>query len=305
MTLLQDDVITFRISENKELVATLRFGANNYWIEIDSYNSVTGTLTNLEMYTITDIPDPEYAKLCFSADGSYLALNGGYEMNYVYLINRNTQNLVQIPTPDNEGTYSPVFYTQDGNRWLAVGGGYANGGIEVIDVDALEVSASIQVFPHYNYTLAFDQNDEYLVCGGYDGIIKLFRAEGMTFNEIQMYPVDAISHLLFTQDNQYVISAHGSGSVASVNIHQILSEPLAVSQIHPTLLRLYPNPVKTLLHLQDTDGGRLSIYDLKGSEVMRMRLTGSTADVRSLAPGIYHLQLLDPHGLKPGLFVKE
>ncbi|HLF62102.1 MAG TPA: T9SS type A sorting domain-containing protein [Saprospiraceae bacterium] len=305
VTELLQNVITFTVSPDKETVATLRYEGNEYQVEVAAYNSTTGTLSIPDIYAIPIVPDNEATKLNFSSDGNYIALNGGYENNYVYVINMGTQSIMPVNTPANGGTYSPVFYVQAGNLRLAVGGGFLNGGIEVIDVDALIVESSIPVFPHYNYALAFDQTQRYLACGGYDGIIKLFGVENTDFTEVNMYQTGWVTQLLITQDNEYVISGHGGSGLAWVVIHHIVREPSGISPLNEDRLLLYPNPTNGILQLDGLQEAVISIYDIHGKYILRRHTNGSTIDVQGLADGLYLLKTENEKEVRARIFMKD
>ena len=302
---VMDNVFTFTVSDDKSTVAMLRHLPPDYQVEIAGYNSNTGTLTPIDSFMIPDEITNEESKLAFSPDGNYIALNGGYENNNVYIINIGTGIVSTVTTPDNEGTYSPVFYEHNGVLRLAVGGGYANGSIEVINVDDLAVEASIPVFPHYNYSVAFDQTQRYAVTGGFDGVIKIFSVDSVEFNEVYDSAIGLTTRILFTQDNQYVISGHGPGPLVGLVIHRVLTEPSGISSIHKKPLVVYPNPVSSILRVDGNNHDFFYVYDVNGRLVLSEHSSSSIVDVGSLTSGIYILKTWSDREIRTAMFVKE
>jgi WD40 repeat protein len=298
-------VYTFTLSPDKEAIAILRYVLNEYRVEVSSYNSSTGSLGTPDIYPIPDEINFQDAKLSYSPDGNYVALNGGYENDYVYLISTLTGDATKVNTPENAGTYSPVFYDQEGTLRLAVGGGYLNGNIEVIEVQSLMLEASIPVFPSYNYTLAVDQTNEYLVTGGYDGIIKLFHVDGPDFMEIDMYPTGLIDQLIFTQDGAHVLAGIGQSNGSRLEIYRVLREPSRISSLETNPLLLYPNPTNGLLYLEGMEAAVISVYDLHGRQVIRNRTCGSLIDVRALPDGLYLIKTEDEKEVRAAKFNKN
>ena len=302
---VRQSVKTFTVSDDKSTVAILRQVGDVNQVELAGYDYTSGVLTPLGEFVIPDEINDSNSKLNFSRDGGYIALNGGYENNNVYIVNTGTQELSTVPTPDNGGTYSPVFNAQNGFLRLAVGGGFDNGGIEVIDVSALAVEASIPVFLHYNYALAFDQTDGYLVCGGYDGIIKLFKVQGTVFTEKYASNTELTTRIIFTQDNQYVISGHGAGDLAKLVIHRVVSGPSGTTQLSVQPLILHPNPTSGMLHRDGKLPALISIFDNNGRFLFTNYAHGPDIDVSGLPDGLYILKAEDEKEVRTSMFVKS
>lgn len=304
-TQLQSNVFTFSLSPDKASVAILRFTGSDYFVEVSSYHSATGEIGMPEIYNIPEVPNSQSPKLSYSPDGSYIALSGGYENNYVYIINTTTKSSTKVNTSDNAGTYSPVFYEQTGDLRLAVGGGYGHGVIEIINVDALMAEAVVPAFQNYNYALAIDQSQEYLVCGGYDGILKLFHVDGTDFTEIEMYNTGSMTRLLFSQDNDYVFSANGGSGMAWVSIYHVLRGPSGTFFTEKKPLLLYPNPANGILHISGVQDVVVSVYDMHGRKVIEQETERTVLDIRCLSAGIYMLKTEDGKAVRTGVFVKD
>jgi WD40 repeat protein len=303
VNLLLEGVRTFTTSADKSLIAMLRNAGD--LVEVVSYNAFSGMMIPLEDFTLPESINDTEARLTFSQDGNFIALNGGYENDFVYIINRTTDEISKVTTPENAGTYSPVFYEQNGNLRLAVGGGYANGSIEIINVDALSVEASIPAFPLYNYALDFDQTNRYAVSGGYDGTIKLYRVEGTSFTAIDSLYTGYIPVMMFTQDNQYVLSGRGGGGLAWLNIHQVLTGTSGIPSISRQPLRLYPNPTTGLIQFDPSTNGRISIFDNYGRLVSNNSLENLQVDVSELPQGIYIMKTENEKVIRTTMFVKN
>src|SRR5690606_5606519 len=55
-----------------------------------------------------------------------------------------------------------------------------------------------------------------------------------------------------------------------------------------SLLRVWPNPARGVLHVEGEPGAEAVLYDVLGQVVLRLRLGGVTeVDVSGLAPGVY------------------
>jgi|GEM_PF-2378453 len=304
-TLLQFDIYAFTVSADKSSIAVLHNNSDIWQVETFDYDSITGALTLLGAFMIPDtINAGGYLDLHFSPDGEYLALNAGYENDYAFIINTLTGVVTQLYTPLNGGTFSNAFYQQNGVLRLAVGGGYTNGGIEVFDVTSLSHIASIQASPHYNYSIDFDTTQGYAVSGGYDGILKLYHVEDAVFTEIASPALGFMENIQFTQDNQYLVSAHGVSGSAKVVIQRVLREPSGTSGIEPLQLQLYPNPAQNLLHLNGSDHSLIRITDIHNRIVVQRQYDGSPIDISALAAGFYTITSTYLNRRALGTFVK-
>lgn len=305
VTEVRQNVITFTISADKSTIAFLFDRGVIYEVEVALYNSSDGSLTMVDAF---DIPGPLHgasSKLAFSPDGKYIALNGGYENNFVHIINTSTNVVSAVNTPDNEGTYSPSFYTHNGIQRLAVGGGYANGSVEIIDIEALEVEASVPVFPHYNYSVTFDKSQAYLVCGGYDGFINIYSVDGTALMDITSVMTGLVSQIVFTNDNDYLISGHSGNGMAKLYIHRILRTPLAIHEDKDRAIHLYPNPTNGWLMFGTMEKGLISIFDTRGNLILRKHDCGIPIDVSTWADGVYFLQMENEGSIAVQKFVKS
>ncbi len=301
---LLSDVITFSLSPDRTRIAMLRQTGPAYQIEVAPYDGSSGSIGTPDIYPLPGDADAQRSRCAFSADGDYVAMNGGYNLNVVYIIDLEAGALVPVPTPDNEGTYSPVFYMQNGTLRVAVGGGYANGGIEVIDVSALIVEASIPVFPHYNFALAMHPSEEYLVCGGYDGVIKLFRVTGTSFTEIDEIPAFDMYAAAFTRDNGYVVTGHGGSGAARLVIWRTVSEPSGLIPLLREPLALHPNPAGHFLYIDAKKEGIVSVFDMWGRLHLRQPFASGAIDITGLPEGAYLVCVQTPAGSRIGRFIK-
>src|SRR5690606_402021 len=111
---LLSDVITFSLSPDRTRIAMLRQTGPVYQIEGAPDHGPSGAIGTPDIYPLPGDADAQRSRCAFSADGDYVAMNGGYNLNVVYIIDLEAGALVPVPTPDNEGTYSPVFYMQNG-----------------------------------------------------------------------------------------------------------------------------------------------------------------------------------------------
>jgi hypothetical protein len=191
-------------------------------LQIFNYNP-TGNLTLVKTFDASDFGHPNGGEtLAISSGNNFIASSGGYEENYVHLINLSTDEVTKINTSPRDGAYSPTFFDQNNELKLVVGGGWTGGSLEIIDVATKALVNSIPKFPHYNYTIAVDQTERYLVCGGYDGEMRLINIGNLTFTDLDSAPIYHINKVKFSQDNQYVISGSGAGGYAKLVIQKVI-----------------------------------------------------------------------------------
>jgi hypothetical protein len=75
-------------------------------------------------------------------------------------------------------------------------------------------------------------------------------------------------------------------------------------------IRFYPNPSSDKITVESSElsaGGRLSILNLSGQELLHRNITGPTTsiDVSHLSPGIYMVKMIGRKGVQMGKFVKQ
>ena len=147
---LETGIRSMRLSNDLTTLALVLYHYGFSSLGMAAYDTATGTLLTMDTLGSAEFSIDESSWLAFSPGDDYFALNGGYDHAYVFMVDVAAKTLHQVATPDIESTYSPEFFTQAGRLKLAVGGGYFNGAIAVIDVASLTQEGSMPVFPHYN-----------------------------------------------------------------------------------------------------------------------------------------------------------
>jgi len=195
-------------------------------LQIFNYDQA-GNLNLVKTFDASEFGQPNGGDhLAMSSDNNFIAVSGGYEGDYVHLINLSTDEVTKIITSPRQGTYSPTFFKQNNELKLVVGGGFGGGSLEVIDVSTKSLTHSIPQVFYYNYSISIDKKQEYLICGGYSGEMRLSQIGNMEFTNIYNKQVEHINKIKFSQDNGYVISGHGSGgSNARLRIQKVIYEP--------------------------------------------------------------------------------
>jgi DNA-binding beta-propeller fold protein YncE len=244
------------------------------------------------------------SKLSYSRDGRLLAVNGGYEQNFAYIFDLGVPASNRVDLPDNGGTYAPVFFRWQGVLKLALGGGYTDGAISVVDVPSLSFEDEFPAFPHYIYSLDVDPAEEYLVAGGYDGLLKIFRLENEEMTEAVVLDSGFVARVAFTADGEYVVSAHGVSDGARLNIFRIIRETVGEEWLFAGPVGLFPNPVTDKLWINEAFGAEVTVFDVQGRVVMRRIYDGSPLDVAALPEGNYFLKAVYDGRVATGQFVK-
>ena len=299
---IQDGVRTFKLSADNSTIAILKNGGTGNLLEVSTYNSNTGSISSTETFDFADLLDNQVSEIAFSPDAQYIAINGGYDKDYVVIINRSTNDITTINTPVNQGTYSPAFYESSGNLYLAVGGGYLNGNIEIIDIASLSLETSIPAFNFYNYAIAYDNAMEYVVTGGYDGILKLYHVTGTDYNEITSETTGNVNEVIFTEDNNYVLAALGPSN-ADLNIYRIVRGGTATDSPVEIEDGLYPNPAYDVLMVKSPYPS-MNIFDSQGRSVIQLAVNATSHDISALPPGSYYIKAIGSHGAQLMRFIK-
>jgi Secretion system C-terminal sorting domain len=302
---LETGIRSMRLSNDLTTLALVLYHNGISSIGMAAYDTATGALLTMDTIGSGEFSIDEYLWLAFSPGDDYFALNGGYDHPYIFIIDVASKTLHQVATPDIESTYSPEFFTQDNSLKLAVGGGYYNGAITVVDVASLTQEGSMPAFAHYNYTLTFDQTRSYMACGGYDGELKLLAVADTLFSEVKSYDVGTLKKLHITRDNQYLLSGYQASAGARLDIQRIIREPSAVKVASSLPLRLYPNPTTGKILLDGIQEARVTIYDGGGKTLIDQKVSGDGLDISHLPPGLYLLRAENDEGTRIGRFVKE
>ncbi len=244
------------------------------------------------------------SKLAYSRDGNFLAVNGGYEKNYVFLLDVFTPAVFRVDLPDNGGTYSPVFFRREDVLKLALGGGFTDGAISVIDLPSLSFEEEFPAFMHYNYGLDVDPAEDFLVAGGYDWLIKIFQLTNAGMTEVFALDSGFVRRVAFTADGEHIVSAHGVSDGARLNIFRILRETVGEEVIHASPVGLFPNPVTDNLWINESFGADVTVFDMQGRIVLRRVYDGMPLDVAALPEGMYILKSVCDGRVATGQFVK-
>ncbi len=80
---------------------------------------------------------------------------------------------------------------------------------------------------------------------------------------------------------------------------------LSVENPSATAFTLWPNPVRSTLHLGGGDITRVTVHGLTGQSVLELHSGFDAVDVSGLASGIYLLKVTGPSGSQTMKFVKE
>ena len=186
-------------------------------VKLFSYDG-TGLLTLLKTFSVTGF------ELAISNDNKYIAVSGGYNNDYINLINTDDSSITKISTSVHNGTYSPAFFNQDNKLKLAVGGGYTGGSIEIIDVLTKTLEQKLPEFTSYNFSISVDPTQKYMVCAGFEGTINMVSIKSNSFSGVfSQNSGILIKKIIFSQDGRYIISGHeaGSSSSAKLVVHKV------------------------------------------------------------------------------------
>jgi hypothetical protein len=234
--------------------------------------------------------------LAMDQSNNYIAVEAGYERDSLTLIDLSTDEVSEIGTTQNDGTYSPVFFWQDSQLKVAVGGGYLGGNIDIIDVAGKSHTHNIPMFYRYNYSLDVDASSQYMVNGGYNNEIKLLNIQDLAFSTIDSIDTDSnVEMVKFSTDDKYIISLHGGGeNKARISVYKIdTSTSTSVTQ-YTDHIDIYPNPVTDILTLEGLGRqAEIRIFDLTGKKVFEQSITRNQVDLSTLDKGVYILSITD------------
>ncbi len=302
---LEKGIRSMRLSNDLSTVALVLYDNGNISVGMAAYDTATGILQTIDTIGSGTFSIDESTWLSFSPGDDYFALNGGYDHPYVYVVDVGLKTLYEVSTPDIESTYSPEFFFQQGKLKLAVGGGYSNGAIAVIDIASLTQEGVMPVYWHYNYAVAFDRTGRYMVCGGYDGVLTIFEVADTLFTEIESYEVGTLRSLHFTSDNQYLLSGYQAAAGSRLDIQRIIWGTTSVSAITTLPLTFYPNPTAGTIYMAGIRDALVKVYDSAGQLVLTQYEMGEGIDVRHLPSGYYIVMARNSIGQHIGKFVKE
>lgn len=299
-------IYAFTLAPGRQELAVMLYESGSWSLETFDYDTLTESvvLPGKIAVTFPDQLDDYNTGIAYSPDGRYIAMNGGYEREYVFILRRDGSEVTRIDVPDHGGTWSPVFFQEGDSLRLAVGGGFFGGVIEVIDVETRRFAHEMPIFPHYNYQLALDPTGSYMLAGGYDGAFKLLEVEGEVFPEVITIDSGFVSQLAFTADSGYVVAGHGVADGARLNIFRILRETVGEEVIHASPVGLFPNPVTDNLWINESFGADVTVFDMQGRIVIRRIYDGTPLDVAALPEGIYVLKAVYDGRVATGQFVK-
>jgi WD40 repeat protein len=297
----QEVIRKFTISKDKTKMALLTVVGTSFvtrWL--DFFESSLSINPIKEFLNLPDfLPESEIA---ISDDLRFLAINGGYEVNEVTLINIESNSITQITTPENGGTYSPVFFTKDGALKLAVGSGYNGGTIQIIDVENKEFEEEIPVFTNYIYSLAPDTSGNFMACGGYDASIKLFASGTSDFNYIDTELSGLVNKLKFSTNNQYLLAGSGGGAGSFIDVFKVHfkseENPSFIDTPESPEFYIYPNPSTNQLRInKPIEHARAEFYTSDGRFISSENISDETISISHLNPGVYFVKLFQDNTL--------
>jgi WD40 repeat protein len=281
----------FSVSKDKSILATLASYDKNDNTQVIwfNYSVLSDTIAVVDSAYIDGI-DLE-ADMVISDNNKYIVLNGGYEKDFVVIVDMETREVHVINTSPNGGTYSPVIFRQDDKLKVAVGGGYINGKIEIIDVETMSLEKSIPAFWHYIYAIAVDSSGQYLACGGFDGQLRIYDITDLAFDTVFTADAGCIEKILFCPDKKHILVGQGyADTQARLDIYEIIysSPSTTIGQTELDDFVIYPVPVHDKLFLENTRGiTHFSLYSANGELIKNEPVTDSELDFTGLPPATY------------------
>lgn len=147
--------------------------------------------------------------LTISKSEQWVAVSGGYESEKTTIIDVRKGRVADLVAPGSTGAYSPVFFADD--RYVAVGGGYDDGRISVFRTSDWSLEKTIPAFEHYCNSLASSPDGQYLVAGGYNGIVKVYDTSSwlvVAEHNIGLH----VNTVQFANTMDYVVVGTGAGN---------------------------------------------------------------------------------------------
>lgn len=302
---LETGIRAMRLSNDLSTAAFVLYDLGLQYIGMAAYDTATGILQTIDTIGSSEASIDEYIVIVFSPADDYIAINGGYDHAFTEVVDVASGTLHKVNVTGIESTYSPGFFYQRGRLKMALGGGYSNGAIVVIDIASLTQEGIMPVFQHYMYAIHFDQTGHYMACGGYDGVIGLYEVADTLFTEIESYEVGTVRTLHFTSDNQYLLSGHQASAGPRMDIRRIIRETTAVKAVVSLPLILYPNPTTGTIFMEGIRDVLVKVYDRTGQLLLTQYDTGYGIDVNHLPPGYYIVMAQNGLDKHIGRFVKE
>ncbi len=144
------------------------------------------------------------------------------------------------------------------------------------------------------------------------GKITVRKLEGSNWNVVGTAKLSAstaspiaMPYLCFTSNNVPVIGYSSLGYFAKF-FGEESALSVAQNPIAHNNLKLYPNPVSSLLHIEsDSDIDHIQIYDLTGKQMNLLRFENKTVDVSALQNGIYIIEVQTNDSTFKSKFVKK
>lgn len=105
----------------------------------------------------------------------------------------------------------------------------------------------------------------------------------------------------------YTVTAYNTNGSSSTKVVIATNTSLGITTFNKQKLKLYPNPVNTLLHIQTPNNSsidKVSIVDLTGKKVLEQKNT-SQIDVARLEKGMYIIEAFSGEGKFSSKFMKE
>ncbi|MFZ4455066.1 MAG: glycosyl hydrolase [Bacteroidales bacterium] len=100
--------------------------------------------------------------------------------------------------------------------------------------------------------------------------------------------------ITYTKPGSYRIQARGRDYISRTTYKEytvIVNDPLAVPIVSSSLVRIFPNPVRSEFQLAGVEEGKLvSLYDIRGKLVLQCIYTGNSIKTNQLSSGFYILK---------------
>lgn len=230
---------------------------------------------DVESATAPELPNCSYSFYnSFSSQEIFETVSGpvaGYAGNVIAYNTIITQEFTPPQSPVSAALYSPDLQLEQGTSYL-ISYKYGNSDANMV-IDNLYVSLyrdnapEVNITEHINITGATPATTAIPITVPQSGIYRL------TFS-------------VYSQGTQGLLY------LDDIKVEEVPT--MGLSGKDKSLANIYPNPVKDLLHLNNSsDLDKVTIYNVAGQIVMSMNnsLPLSTVDMSSLAEGIYLAEL--------------